>query len=302
MKKLLAIASFIIIFTMAFGTAQVFAATDVAPKPDVVLDRGGPNPNASDKSDRKETQQAANQEKADVRATEKVERMEGKLAGKKYHFRGEVTEVTATTLSVTLKGGEKMVFALTDATTYKIPTLGSGVTWDKLNVGVQVMVTAVKPVEEPVDPNATVTDVPTVDPSATQVAVAGEFTAVKVQVIPGKPVKIHRVGVVTEYVPGEKITIEAKNDGQLYTFELSEDTKILPKDRVDLLVVGAKVTIISRRDPTGGPLAAQGIVVHPAEDEDDDEDVTPTVTFTATPSPTPTPASARPRTCAGCSS
>lgn len=270
MKKLFAIASFIIIFTMAFGTAQVFAATDVAPKEDVILDRGGPNPKGSEQSDRKETQQAAKEERAEVRATEKVERMEAKLAGKKYHFRGEVTEVTATTLSVELKGGGLEVFALTDATVFKIPTLGQGTTWEDLNVGVDVMVTAVKPAEELVDPSATVTEGPTVDPSVTPVAVAGEFTAVKVHVIPGKPEKIHRVGVVTEYVAGEKITIEAKNDGEFYTFELSETTKILPEERVDLLVVGAKVTIISRRDPTGGPLAAQGIVVHPEDEEEDD--------------------------------
>lgn len=272
MKKLFAIASFIIILTMAFGTAQVFAATDVAPKEDVILDRSGPNPKAGEQADRKETQQAARETQAEVRATEKAERMEAKLAGKKYHFRGEVTEVTETTLTVELKGGGVEVFALTDATVFKIPTLGQGATWEELNVGVQVMVTAVKPAEEPVDPNATVTvtEVPTVDPSATPVAEVGEFTAVKVQVIPGKPEKIHRVGVVTEYVAGEKIIIEAK-DGELYEFELSETTKILPEERVDLLVVGAKVTIISRRDPTGGPLAAQGVVVHPEGEEEGEE-------------------------------
>ena len=91
--------------------------------------------------------------------------------------------------------------------------------------------------------------------------------------MPGKPEKIHRVGVVTVYEAGKTITIEGK-DGELYTFELSDTTKILPEERVDQLVVGAKVTIISRRDPTGGPLAAQGIVVHP-EDEETEESTTP---------------------------
>jgi len=50
-----------------------------------------------------------------------------------------------------------------------------------------------------------------------------EFTAVKVQVVPGKPARIHRVGVVTAYTAGESITILAK-DGNEYTFELSELT------------------------------------------------------------------------------
>ncbi len=100
-------------------------------------------------------------------------------------------------------------------------------------MGVQVIVTAVKPVTEPVDPNATATETPTVDPSATPTAVAGEFTAVTVHVVPGKPEKIHRVGVVTVYEAGKTITIEGK-DGELYTFELSDTTKILPEERVDL--------------------------------------------------------------------
>lgn len=268
MKKLLVIASFIIVLTMVFGTAQVYANTDLA--------RKTPNPNAANQTDRKATQQAENATRVEVRATDKAERMEEKLAGKKYHFRGEVVAVDAASLTVKLKTGEEMVFALTEATSFKIPTLGSA-TWEQLNVGVQVVVQAVKTSVDPATPVATEAVVPAAD----------EFTAVRVQVVPGKPVRIHRVGVVTAYTAGESITILAR-DGQEYTFELSETTKILPEERVDLLVVGAKVTIISRRDPTGGPLAAQGIVVHPAEDEDDDEEGTPTATFTATPTSTPT--------------
>ena len=278
MKKLLAIASFIIILTMVFGTAQVYASAEA--------ERKGPNPNASNQPDRKATQQAENsvrQEarateqaaRVEVRATDKAERVEEKLAGKKYHFRGEVVAVDAASLTIKLKTGEEMVFALTETTSFKIPTLGSA-TWEQLNVGVQVVVQAVKTAVDPAAPVATEAVVPAAD----------EFTAVKVQVVPGKPVRIHRVGMVTAYTAGESITILAK-DGQEYTFELSETTKILPEERVDLLVVGAKVTIISRRDPTGGPLVAQGIVVHPAED-DDDEEGTPTVTSTATPTFTPT--------------
>src|SRR3990172_3414576 len=103
MKKLLAIASFIIILTMVFGTAQVYASADLA--------RKTPNPNAANQTDRKATQQAeqgVRQEarateqaaRVEVRATDKAERMEEKLAGKKYHFRGEVVAVDAATLTV----------------------------------------------------------------------------------------------------------------------------------------------------------------------------------------------------------
>jgi len=243
MKKLLAIASLIIILTMVFGTAQVYASSDA--------ERKGPNPNAPDQTDRKATQLAEKDQRMDALATQKAERMEGKLAGKKFHFRGEVVAVDATSLTVKLKTDEEMIFTLTETTSIKIPTLGSSATWENLNVGVQVLVQAVKSATDPAAPVTT--------------EAVDEFTAVKVQVVPGKPARIHRVGEVTEYTAGESITILAK-DGNEYTFALSEETKILPKDRVDLLVVGAQVTVISRRDPTGGPLAAQGVVVHGEDD------------------------------------
>jgi hypothetical protein len=49
-----------------------------------------------------------------------------------------------------------------------------------------------------------------------------------------------------------------------YTFLLSPDVKILPEERLNLLVVGAYVTVISPRDVTTTDMIATGIVVHPA--------------------------------------
>ena len=86
--------------------------------------------------------------------------------------------------------------------------------------------------------------------------------------MPGKPTKIHRVGTVTAYSAGTSITIQDK-DGNLFTFALTADTKILPPDTTRTLGDGARVTIISRRDPSGGPLTAQGIVVHPDKESQD---------------------------------
>jgi hypothetical protein len=123
------------------------------------------------------------------------------------------------------------------------------------------------------------------------------LTALYIHVVPGKPEPVHRVGTVTAYTPGASITVLDKKGGSS-TFVLTPDTKILPEDRASELGVGSLVTIISRRDPTGGPLTAQGIVVHPPkgteepegteeheteQPETDEPEMTATVTPTATP-------------------
>ena len=100
---------------------------------------------------------------------------------------------------------------------------------------------------------------------------------------PGKPPKVHRVGIVTAYTPGTSITIQAKN-GMTYTFTLTESAKILPLERTNQLTVGRRVTIIAPRDVTSGGWRALGIVVHPAAGTPG----TPTPTSTPTKTPTPT--------------
>jgi len=84
-----------------------------------------------------------------------------------------------------------------------------------------------------------------------------------VMVIPGKPVRTHRVGWVTEYTPGVSITILA-HDGNTYAFLLTADTKILPAERAGELGIGSRVTLIAPRDPALLGWTAFGIVVHPA--------------------------------------
>jgi hypothetical protein len=100
-----------------------------------------------------------------------------------------------------------------------------------------------------------------------RLAQGDSLTANAVVVIPGKPARTHRVGIVESYVPGESITIQAKDD-LTYTFLINSETKILPVERMDLLAVGARVTIISSRDVTGEDALAAGIAIHPAEGSD----------------------------------
>ena len=54
-------------------------------------------------------------------------------------------------------------------------------------------------------------------------------TALSVQVFPGKPEKIHRVGTVAAYSEGESITLLAV-DGNEYTFAVAAEAKILPAE------------------------------------------------------------------------
>ena len=155
------------------------------------------------------------------------------------NFKGSVSAVDAASLTLTLADGSTQAFVVNEQTRINIPTVKKAAVTD-IVVGAQAAVQA----------------------RADQ---DGALVAQKIQVIPGKPTQIHRVGVVTEYTAGVSITIAGK-DGTTTTFKLTETTKILPAHRADQLAAGAQVTVISRRDPAGGELTAQGIVIHGPED------------------------------------
>lgn len=175
-----------------------------------------------------------------AKATERADDQpgQGQQHGKKANYKGIIGAVDAASLTLTLKDGSTVAFILTDETQVKIPTLGQEATIADLKVGMNASVHATK--DE-----------------------AGVLTASKIMVVPGKPALTHRVGTVTDYQPGVSITIEDK-DGLLFTFVVTAETKVLPAERADQLIVGARVTIIAPRDVTGGDPTAKGIVVHPA--------------------------------------
>ena len=175
---------------------------------------------------------------ATIRAEEKATQGVGNPQGKRLNYRGVIAEVNAASLTLTLDDGSSLTFNITADTSIKIPTLGRSATTADLVVGLKVTV------------QATQDD-------------AGTLTAIKIHVVPGKPTLTHRVGTVTEYLPGTSITIEAQ-DGKPYIFLLTAETKILPEERADTLAVGARVTIIAPRDVTAVALTATGIVIHPA--------------------------------------
>jgi len=156
--------------------------------------------------------------------------------GKPANYRGSINTVDASSLVLTLRDGSSVTFVLDTGTVVKIPTMrGSGSVAD-LKSGMEVGVHAVDG--------------------------SGTLTAKMVLVVPGKPVLMHRVGVVTAYTAGASITIQA-TDGNTYTYLITSATRLLPSSLASQLAVGSYVTIIMPRDVTGGAATASGIVIHP---------------------------------------
>ena len=144
-----------------------------------------------------------------------------------------VTEINGDQVTLTLKDGSTVTVTLDENTTIKVPA-GKGTT--ELELGERLVMRTVKNED-------------------------GTTTVIQAKVIPGKPERIHRVGVVVAYEPGVSITVQGK-DGSTTTFILSPDAKLLGTDGAEVQV-GSTVTIISPRMFTGDPIA-RGIVVHPA--------------------------------------
>ncbi len=184
---------------------------------------------------------------------------------KLFNYQGTINAVDASSLTFNAKNRFHATFVLNSDTKVKIPTLGKSATVADLYVGERVTVSAYEDQDK-------------------------SLVASMIMAIPGKPVKIHRVGIVTDYQPGVSITIQSKDDGS-FTFIVTDQTKILPPDRADELAVGVRVTIIAPRDVATGQLIAAGIVIHPTlegKTKTPKTSVTPTVTPTATPTATPT--------------
>ena len=175
---------------------------------------------------------------ATLKAEERLSKQTGNPHGKHENYKGLITAVDAASITLELKkDGSSLSIGLTDKTRIRIPSLKDA-TYLALKTDMTVMVQAIRDQDD-------------------------VLTAKAVVVIPGKPTKMHHVGIVTAYEAEVSITIQAKDD-LLYTFTLTEETKILPAEKAEQLGVGALVTIIAPRDVTGGDPTAIGIVIHPS--------------------------------------
>jgi hypothetical protein len=269
MKKGLALFAGLILLALLLTTTQAFADTYV-PFGKPTKEDKTPGAQATERAVEKETDPPGNSEYAKTKGPDKpvgnndpqnpgnaygkTKEVPGNAYGKdhktlfngeKEHFKGTIGDVNIpeTMIKVNLADGAPIELLVDEDSVIKIPTVAGDTpqvdAFNMLAVGMNVGVQAYHTNE-------------------------GDLVLETLQVIPGKPTKAHRVGVVTIYKPNVSITIQGSDMGTT-TYLVNEMTKILPEDRADLLEPGAIVTIIAPRDVTGGALTASGIVLHPAQ-------------------------------------
>jgi hypothetical protein len=270
MKKTIGLTVIGVLVTLAFTSLQVFASNGVEKGKPTQM----PGLKATEKADERATETSGGQDdnnpggkpddkgKPDGKGKPEDSGKPDDKGGNKANYRGMVASIDDSSLTITLKDGSSITFLLNADTRIQIPSLKDATPGD-LSIGGNVMVQAAK-------------------------GSTDELTARHIVFIPGKPLPIHRVGIVTDYQPGVSITIQDKQGNAPSTFTLDAETKILPADRAEQLAAGTLVTIISRRDVTGAAPSAFGIVVHPEKFSQ-----TPVITETVIPEPivetTPTP-------------
>lgn len=212
------------------GLTLLFASTQVLASPVNVPNAQGPQVT--------KTPKGKDADKATQKAEDKATKQADKSKGKHENFKGTVAAVDSASITLTLRDGSSVTVGLTSNTRIKFAGPKSSAS-GSIEPGMTTMVQALR--DE-----------------------GGNLTARSVMVIPGKPTKIHRVGIVTAYTPGVSITIQDK-DGNTFAFTLTSETKLLPAERAGELAVGSRVTIIAPRDPASGGVTVKGIVIHPAK-------------------------------------
>jgi len=210
--------------TFLLASTQAFASPGDIPNTQGLQVTRTPHGKGNDKATQKAEDQNTNQN--------------DKQHGKHENFKGTVAAVDSASITLTLRDGSSVTVGLTSDTRIKFPG-PKDTAPTAIEVGANAMVQAIR-------------------------GESGNLTARAVMVIPGKPGKIHRVGIVTAYTAGSSITIQDK-DGNTFTFTLTGETKLLPAERADQLAVGSRVTIIAPRDPASGGVTVKGIVIHPAK-------------------------------------
>ncbi len=178
--------------------------------------------------------------------------------GKGDTFKGTVTAAGNGSLTLSQKNGNAITFVVNGDTKVKVPGLGSNATLADVKVGMQATVQAV---ETEVEDEGEEKEGKEGKEEKDEKGEKETWTALHIQVVPGKPEKIHRVGVVTEYVAGARISILAK-DGKAYTFAIAPDSKITPPRRASQLGMGARVAIIGSREAGRSEWMVRSIVIY----------------------------------------
>ena len=96
------------------------------------------------------------------------------------------------------------------------------------------------------------------------VEVSGANAALHVNLIPGKPASVHRVGTVTSYVAGSSIVVTDKK-GETSTFVVTSETSVELKKGATGATLGSRVTVVARRDPATDQFTAKAILAFGSE-------------------------------------
>src|SRR5512136_949954 len=159
---------------------------------------------------------------------------------KKYHsFVGNITSMSDESFVIATKNGGVTII-VNNETKYKVPGV-SNATLENFDVGDRVAILAVEV---------------TTDNGV-------ENVALHVILIPGRPIFIHRVGIVESYQAGTSITLKDKK-GESSTFVVTNETKILFRKGATNNTepkVGDRATVIARRDPAADQFTARAIIV-----------------------------------------
>jgi uncharacterized protein YdeI (BOF family) len=230
MKKVIAIMAVLIVVMMVLSINQVAASSE-----DTITAKKTPGAQA--------TAQAIRKAGADQ---DGIVAEKGKPQ-KAVNRRGEIVSAVEGSLVISLRDETLLTVTLTEDTIVKIPGKNTELSdmATGLLVGMKVNVRGV-------------------------LGEDGSLTAQRITVIPGKPVKMSNIGVVSAYTPDVSIEITDKK-GEIFVYLLDLNTRYLPEERMAELQVGSLVTIISPRDVTGAPAKAAGVVIHPAGTELPDE-------------------------------
>jgi hypothetical protein len=217
MKKYSLVLILLLSLALLVTTTQAFAS----PAPDSGAPTETPTPTAT----ATEVPNAATQ-LANLKAT----RQAGKPHGNREHFKGTVSAVDDTSLTLTLGDGSSLTISL-DPKTRVLSSSPKGSRAGRVRAGDVALVQAIRTSSD-------------------------SLVALFIMVMPSKPSRVHRIGTVTDYVPGVSITIQDRS-GATVTYAINNATKIMPSDRAGLLAKGLLVTIVAQGDSS----TAIGIVI-----------------------------------------
>ncbi len=160
-------------------------------------------------------------------------------AARHHGFTGTIKQkISSTGFVLTTKQQGEVTISVNGETKYKVPALeDAGL--DNFKVGDSVAVLAVD--------------------------IKGNWVALHMHLIPGKPSHVHRVGTIEAYQAASagtagSITLKDK-DRVTYTFAVTSETEIKFKRGATEVKLGEKAIVVARRDPSTDKFTAKEIMV-----------------------------------------